>query len=322
MSRHDHIDANARELPALRRGMRAADGFTVVLLRLVDDVDRHWAGAVNGDDADALHDLRVAVRRTRCVLRESRRVLPTRVVDTARGEFHHLADLTGSPRDLDVLLAGWEGYTSGLGAREVAAIDRVRTIIDTQRSAAHEALAVGFDEAARLQVDRWRTQLDSLLADGPATGDHARRRLGTVIARRLQRSHERLIEHGRLVEHDSPDVLLHDLRKEAKNLRYLVECFAELFADEPRGALLTGLKGVQEVLGEHQDAVAHHAVIVTAQGQVRRPSATTRHAVDVVLHDLERRRDTCRAEFARQFSTFDSKATRATLRQATRRLER
>ena len=322
MSRDRHIDAVTHEPSALRRGMRAATGFTVVLVRLVDEVDRHWVGAVNGDDADALHDLRVAVRRTRCVLRESRRVLPRRVVDTARAEFHHLADLTGSPRDFDVLLAGWPRYTSGLGERDVAAIERVRTVIDAQRTAAHEALAAGFDAAARIQVCEWRTQLRVLLADDPAIAGHARRRLGTVIARSVRRSHERLVEHGRLVEHDSPDALLHDLRKEAKNLRYLVECFEELFADEPRRALLTGLKGVQEVLGEHQDAAAHHAVIAAAADQVRRPSATMRHAVDVVLHDLERRRDECRTEFATQFAEFDSKATRAALRQAARRLER
>jgi CHAD domain-containing protein len=321
MSRDHHIDATTRGLSALRRGMRAVDGFTVVLLRLVDDVDRHWVGASNGDDADALHDLRVALRRTRCVLREGRRVLPTRVVATARAEFHDLADLTGPPRDFDVLLAGWAQYTSALGARDVAAIERVRTIIDAQRTAAHEALAAGFDGAARIQVDEWRTQLGTLLSGG-ATGDHANRRLGTVIARRVLRSHERLIEHGRFVQHDSPDVLLHDLRKEAKILRYLVECFDELFADEPRRALLTGLKGVQEVLGVHQDAVAHHAVIATALGQVRRPSTTTRHAVDAVLRDLERRRDECRIQFATQFAEFDSKPMRAALQNSVRRLER
>ncbi len=193
MNRDHHIDAAARDLPAVRRGMDAATGFAIVLLRLVDDVDRHWMGAVNGEDADALHDLRVAVRRTRCVLRESRRVLPTRVVDTARAEFHDLADLTGAPRDFDVLLAGWARYTSDLGARDSAAIDRVRTVIDAQRTAAHEALAAGFGAAARVQVDQWRAQLGTLLADRPATSGHTRRRLGTVIARRVRRSHERLI---------------------------------------------------------------------------------------------------------------------------------
>jgi CHAD domain-containing protein len=295
--------------------MRALRGFTVVLLGEVDAIDQHWAGTVSGDDPEALHDLRIAVRRTRCVLREGRRVLPQSLVQAARQQFGRLADLTGPPRDLDVLAEVWPQYTVVLDSRGVAAIRGVGVLIEQQREEAHVALSAGFDEATRSRLDAWREWLES-----PIAGDHATRRLGRVVARRVDQSHARIVEQGRLIERHSPDAMVHDLRKEAKTLRYLLECFDELFVDEPRDAVVRRLKDVQDALGEHQDAVAHHAVIAAASERVSRPSAATRAAVAAVLRELDRSREVSRDAFVEQFASFDSKATRAALRHATRDL--
>lgn len=320
MSSFRQVDPDSSDLPALRPRMRAVRGFTVVLLRELADIDHHWQGTVTGDDPEALHDLRIAVRRTRCLVREGRRVLPDSVVHTARTEFRDLADLTGPPRDLDVLVATWPTYTTWLGAREAAAIERVGTLIDNQRSAARRELAAGLDAGPRRRVDAWRECLDDV--GSPAAAADARQRLGPVVERRVRRRHAQFVEHGRLIGQSSPDVLLHDVRKDAKNLRYLIECFEELLAPEPRKVVVARLKAVQEVLGNHQDAVAHHAVITAAAVAEQRPSAATRSAVATLLHELDRRRDEHRTAFAEQFDEFDAKTTRAALRRAVRDLDR
>ena len=52
----------------LDRTMPAVDGFRAVLANLADTIVANWQGTVDQVDPEFLHDLRVAVRRTRTVV--------------------------------------------------------------------------------------------------------------------------------------------------------------------------------------------------------------------------------------------------------------
>jgi CHAD domain-containing protein len=93
--------------------------------------------------------------------------------------------------------------------------------------------------------------------DAPTPGEEARRPLGDVVAERLRAAQRRVIADGRAIDADSPADDLHELRKRAKKLRYLVECFGGLMPEEPRKAFVKTLKGLQDNLGEHQDTEVH-----------------------------------------------------------------
>ena len=56
----------------------AADGFRAVLAHLAAAIELNVPGTIDDIDPEFLHDLRVAVRRTRSVLSNARRVLPDR----------------------------------------------------------------------------------------------------------------------------------------------------------------------------------------------------------------------------------------------------
>ena len=79
-------------------------------------------GTVDDLDAEFLHELRVAVRRTRSVLGEAKGVLPEDVRTRFGAELKSLA--RASPpiaRDLDVYVLGWDDYVCRSGRRRRAA---------------------------------------------------------------------------------------------------------------------------------------------------------------------------------------------------------
>ena len=109
-----------RGLPALRPtvtqrfGMRpdqAAD-FAVAdaLLGYLAEMDATVDGIVDDIDTEYLHDFRVAVRRTRSVLKMLGDVLPPGLAERVAPEFRWLGDITTPTRDLDVYLLELERW--------------------------------------------------------------------------------------------------------------------------------------------------------------------------------------------------------------------
>ena len=139
---------------ALDAGDQALDAFRRVLANLARAVDANWQGTVDDVDPEFLHDLRVAVRRTRSVLAQGRRVLPGDVRARYREEFGWLGGATGPARDLDVYGIEWDGYVAPLGPGPAAALEPVRAHIEAQRVSAHAALS------DVLRSDRYRRLMD------------------------------------------------------------------------------------------------------------------------------------------------------------------
>src|SRR6266702_1605495 len=91
----------------LTADMPAALAVCTVLTRLFDTAQANVPGAIRDIDTEFLHDLRIAVRRTRSVLKLAGSVLPAALVGRYRPEFKWLGDLTTPTRDLDVYLLGY-----------------------------------------------------------------------------------------------------------------------------------------------------------------------------------------------------------------------
>lgn len=317
----------------------AIEGFRAVLVGLADAMDHNWQGTVERADPEYLHDLRVAARRSRAVLANARRVIPDDVLQQARTEFGAMSDLTGPPRDLDVYLLGWASYTDPLGPDAARDLEPVRTHLLEAQDQAYEALATWMrSDEARYRLDAWRGWLTGPLpADLP---DRALDPLGPYVARRIQRAQATLLREGRAITPASPDELLHDLRKDAKKLRYLLECFGTLLGPKPRARLVKRLKALQENLGEHQDAavhatdlhrVAHDLLAAASPGTDTTTDASPDSGVHLadtllaagrLLGELEEVRERTRLEFASRFARYDSDVTRQALEDALRRARR
>src|SRR4051812_2891590 len=80
------------------RLIEALDGFRRAM-------EANRGAAVVGDDPEALHDFRVALRRTRSGLKHSSGLLPKRTRTRFLDEFSRVQRVTGPARDFEVWMA-------------------------------------------------------------------------------------------------------------------------------------------------------------------------------------------------------------------------
>lgn len=296
-------------------GADAVDAYRAVLANLRDALVANLDGAADDVDPEFLHDLRVAVRRSRAVLANAKGVIPRDVRRRARDDFAWFGRISGPARDLDVYQIEWPAYVAGLDDATVAALEPVRDHLRAERDAAHDRLAPELRGSHAAEVlDRWSRWLDTPIDAEADLPRRARRPIGRVVARRIRRAHDAMVERGRAITPDTPAAALHDLRKDAKQLRYLLECFGGLYDPAGRKRFVKRLKALQDHLGEHQDAEVHAA-------QLREVSSLLAGSAPVeavvaagqLIERLEQRRLTSRAQFAEHFAAFDTGATRRAL---------
>lgn len=294
------------------RRMPALDGYREVFRALLAVVDANRAGAAAAVDPEFLHDLRVAVRRTRSVLRHARRVIPDEIRDRARDGFGRLGTLTGDARDLDVQVLDWSAMSAGFDPVAQSALEPVLAHVADLREAAHDEVRAGLaDPATDELLDWWRDWLTTPLTVDQVDGRDAGRRLARVVAGHLERAQGRLLRDARAIDDLSPADHLHQLRKDAKALRYLFECFAPILPERPRKRFVRRLKSFQDLLGTHQDAEvhAHRLADVAHDVAARGASVDTLLAIGRLIEVHDRRRVAMRSRFADEFAVYDDATT-------------
>ncbi|SBT52034.1 CYTH and CHAD domain-containing protein [Micromonospora auratinigra] len=210
-------------------------------------IARH-PGVLDGDP-DAVHDMRVAVRRLRSTLRTFRGLWDRREGEEVRAELRRLGGRLGPVRDVQVLAARLDAAVRAEPDELVLGPVAARL---AERFAAE--LATALDELrAALDSDRYTALLRRL--DGLAEGPTARRADERWIARRVRRAVTRADRRlDRALAAGGEDVALHEARKAYKRARYAVEV-REPAVGKPATRLRRRLKRLQDELGAHQDSV-------------------------------------------------------------------
>ncbi|MEU2114763.1 CYTH and CHAD domain-containing protein [Streptomyces sp. NPDC016459] len=212
--------------------------------------------AVRRDLPDAVHQLRVACRRLRSAFKTYRRVLDRNVTDALGEELKWLAGELGVARDQEVLDERLRAHVTDLP--DTLVLGPVKARLRRRDAArgghARRQVLAALDSARYLAL---LDGLDALLSDPPFR-KAAHRDAGKVLARALREDLDRLagrIEHAlSLAPGHDRDLALHDARKAAKRARYAADA-ARPTLEKPARRLAKGVKPVQSLLGEHQDAV-------------------------------------------------------------------
>jgi CHAD domain-containing protein len=297
-----------RHAPALR-------GYRTVLHDLLVSLDANWQGTIAHLDSEFLHQARIAVRRTRSVLTEGRGVLPADVRGEQRAAFAWLGGLTGPARDLDVYVEGWSQLTAPLSPVQALVLDPIRDHLAAQRAAEHAAVSAALrSERAAAVLATWRTWL-ARPDDAVPGGRRADRPLGEVAATRLRDAHQQVVTDGRAIGPDSPPEALHELRKDAKRLRYLLESFGSLGGRRRLRDILAHLKLLQDNLGEFQDSQVQADRLRSVAAEVAATGRLTPEgeaAVERLATILEARGTAARHDFGRCFADYDARQTRRT----------
>jgi CHAD domain-containing protein len=237
----------------LDRDDRAGVAARRVLRGLADVVEAQRAGTLDDLDTEFLHDLRVAIRRSRSVLRQTKRAFDPAVRREHAAGLRWVQAVTGPTRDLDVLLMEWGELTSKVPGDRRAALDPVRTLLVEQRSTALRAMKAALRSAEhRRRWTAWRLFLatDTVGRVGP----DAERPIGKVAIRRVRALHARIVRDGGALTAESPAEALHEIRKQGKELRYVLELFGPALGPAAElKPLKHALKGLQDELGRHND---------------------------------------------------------------------
>jgi len=291
----------------------AAGGLRRILAALLDVARRVEDGVARDLDPEFLHDLRVAMRRARSLLTRMRGVLPTEPAAALAAELRWLGTDSGALRDLDVYLERLGGYRAELPQAMQADIEPLHAYLDARRAAALATLREAMDSPRYAQMmEAWR-----LLAKGDDLGQRGGQGLSVVAGAEIRRAHKRLVREGREIGPGSPPQALHELRKTAKKLRYLLESFQSIL---PAGALdrvVSELKRLQESLGLFQDLHVQAeklAILARAMLSEGYGGSDTLLAMGVLVGHLEERQRDARAEVGKRFRRFDRKAVRKRVR--------
>jgi CHAD domain-containing protein len=294
----------------LSEEMPAVLAVATVLLRLFGAVEVNLSGTISDIDTEFLHDLRVAVRRTRSVLKTAQSVLPASFVTRYQPEFKWLGDLTTPTRDLDVYLLGYPAMAARLVAATPHELTPFRLHLERQRAVAHRQLTQGLRSARfKSLASLWRHDLDQLLAS-----PGRKPLVGPFAARRTGRKHQQVLAEGAAIGPASPAQDLHDLRKRCKELRYLLEVFASLHDPAQQWRAVNELKSLQDCLGEFQDTevqVTELRAFATQMMAAASAPAETLLAMGEIATALAVRQAKARAEFAGRFTEFASPRSRA-----------
>ena len=241
--------------------VKDGDASTVVCAALVASVARlvaHDAGVRLGEDPEAVHQARVATRRLRSDLRTFHPLLDEEWAQALREELKWLGAALGAVRDADVLLERLQAKIARLpeADREVATglVDRLRAERDEARA---ELLVV-------MRGQRYLELLDRLVAAAraPALVDESEKPADT-IASLARKPWKRLAGTVDELDDDPSDEALHEVRKRAKRVRYAAEAVAPVVG-KPARRFAAAIEDVQDLLGEHQDAVVAAAWLRTA----------------------------------------------------------
>lgn len=303
--------ANRPAAPPLRRDLTAEAAYRRLLAHLLETVTSNVEGTVAAIDTEFLHDLRVAVRRTRSVLKFADQVLPDSDREHYSAEFKWLGDITTGPRDLDVHLLGFDALRDGLPGDEADAVEPFRLLLLRQQQAAHGELVSALRSR---RFDRLVTQWGEVLArpvDSRAAGQ-ARVPIGEVTDERISRVLRRVLRRGAAIDGSSPDEALHDLRKRCKELRYALELFGSLYDRPQVSAAVRELKVLQDNLGEFQDAAVQRDVLRTYAELLQSEGApvSTLLAMGRLAGALDDRQVRARREFTLRFARFASRGNR------------
>jgi CHAD domain-containing protein len=223
----------------------------------------HEEGTYAGVDIEELHDMRVAIRRMRTLLRVTKSYLDLNELEPVCNGLRKTARILGAVRDMDVFREKTEEYLTQ-SATPTAALAPLMQIWNVEYARRrNEMLAyLGNEDYARFKQRFWR-HLETKL---PVKGKPARVNdvVHDVIAIQLGRLHR---SSAAITEPVQDYAAYHQVRIDAKYLRYSLEFFRSLLGPEAREAIEV-LKHLQDHFGDLQDAVvaAHHLRAVTAYG--------------------------------------------------------
>lgn len=209
-------------------------------------------GIIKDIDTEFLHDYRVSLRKLRSVTGQMKGVFPENLTEAWKKQVGDICRATNALRDLDVYLlsrrrleemlpeelrGGLDSFFDALRAEREIEAERVSAFL---RSTAYK------NQIAALQ-DAWASS--HTIAASP----NSARPILEVAGERIHKRFRRIRKAAKSLTPETPDSDIHSIRIDCKKVRYLLECFGQLFPPESVNPLASGLSKLQNRLGRYND---------------------------------------------------------------------
>ena len=205
----------------------------------------HDPGTRLGREPESLHQMRVATRQLRAVLRATRPLLVPEWANSLRDELRWLGQLLGPARDLDVQVAYFREESARLEARDRRPLTPFIAHLETQRNNVQAVLLNELKSERYLDLIRRLQQA----AQDPTVVE------STLTLRDLAKQEfTKLRKAIRLAGQAPNNATIHRTRIKTKRARYAAE-LAEPTVGKPATRFISKARVVQDVLGMHQDAI-------------------------------------------------------------------
>ncbi len=279
-----------------------AEAGRKILLAEFVKVLQHEEGSRSGSDIEDVHDMRVAIRKTRSLFKLLTPYYERSAIKTIKGELQDLARTLGTVRDLDVLIEDIRTYQATLKAVQQADLQQAVDELDKQRESARHELIDVLDSRLFRRLVKDYSKFLTTVGDGAKAIDQesvtpveVRHILPILIYERVAavRAYDSI-----LMEADANR--LHALRIEFKQLRYAISLFSEVLGPQVAD-YIDEVKALQDCLGHMHDAVTARSYL----GDFVKESHL--EALNGYLAHLEEKETALRGQLTELWAQFNSR---------------
>ena len=278
-----------------------------ICLFLAKAMERNLPGVLDDIDSEFLHDYRIAVRRTRSLLSQMKKLIPVEETLYFQNEFKWLGAITGPVRDLDVYLLERDQYKSMLPAQLHQGLDNFFKDLEKARIPKLQEMRDGL-ASTRYQkfMNAWTRYLTG--KDG-TTWTMGGKECQPYAMKMIRKRLTKILKDGGAITPDTPDAELHRLRIQGKKLRCLLEFFRSFFSAEEVDYFLKQLKKLQNNLGDFNDVSVQSEML---SGYVENLSGRSKKSVQIaaavggLVSHLDNQHKNIRQKFEGTFTAFSS----------------
>jgi len=237
-----------------------AEAFRTIARDALSQIAANAALLREAPSPDVVHQIRVGARRLRSAMSTFKSVVADERLSDLKAELKWLTGACGEARALDVFAA--ETLTAARQADPTAfGLGELGLEIESARSRAQAKAAAGV-ASARFRALVLETCAWIELGDWRSSGRGGRRPVAGFARQALAQRRRKLLKLGKDLRR-LDDAGRHQVRIEAKKLRYPAESFAHLHDEPAARRFIAALKDLQDHLGALNDAAGAQALLTS-----------------------------------------------------------
>ena len=230
------------------------DVYATVLRHCFVHLTSNEAATIEARLPEALHQMRVALRRARSALAVFRPAIGGGMADRLAEEAKWLANELGAARDLDVFV---DEILASVTPRD----ESLSRLLDRAEAAREDAWARARDALTSRRYTRFLLEYGLFLAGrGWRVKRKAPRLARDFAVEALDRRLASVVKLGREIETLNLESR-HELRKRLKKFRYALHFFSSLFGNDAAKPYVKHLSQLQDVFGGLNDVATAHLIL-------------------------------------------------------------